>query len=449
MINDKQPDRYQSEANGNWYHHILSELPFGFADGKTYNNFCEIVKKEPDTIAGEYEGNYMSFAELDIKSDIFCNYLLREVKIKQEEKVGFLDLNHLKLPVYIIGALKAGVSYLVINTQLSENDVAQLINMNKISIIVSVKSHIKILNDLQWQCKDFNTYICIDTDDAHHEDELTESVLMNKKLWEYVGKIANDDIEGGGWVNSYTGFHFTRREMDEYMNNIFVKLKPYLSKESKVLEIGCASGISMYKLAPYVNLYYGTDFSKVIIKKNEQNVREMNINNIKLACLSAEEIDMVDESNFDITVMNSVVVCFSGLNYLRKVLKKVISIMKNNGIIFIGDIMDQDSKGELYQSLVDFKQKYPEYKTKTDLSNKLFCSKLYFEDLSIDIPEIDSIHISPKIYTIENELTKYRYDVLIKIDKNPNKKSRNLNKNKQQHGSNILQRYSLSFNTNI
>jgi amino acid adenylation domain-containing protein len=47
----------------------------------------------------------------------------------------------------------------------------------------------------------------------------------------------------------------------------------------------------------------------------------------------------------------------------------------------------------------------------------LFVSRAFFNDLSFEIPELRQIDFSGKIFTIENELTRYRYDVLLQVDK--------------------------------
>lgn len=179
---------------------------------------------------------------------------------------------------------------------------------------------------------------------------------MNTRLWQQVADDAVDDIEAGGWKNSYTGEDLSKEEMDEYSSNIFEKLRPYLNKDVRVLEIGCASGLSMFKIAPLVNMYYGTDLSDSIIEKNRNKVKEEKISNIKLACLQAGEIDKLDDNNFDIVIINSVIQCFHGHNYLRKVITKVVNKLGEKGILFIGDVMDQDLKAELIESLIEFKK---------------------------------------------------------------------------------------------
>jgi SAM-dependent methyltransferase len=111
----------------------------------------------------------------------------------------------------------------------------------------------------------------------------------------------------------------------------------------------------MYRIAPKVGLYYGTDLSDVITRKNKSKVQREGHQNIKLSCLAAHEILQIEEKDFDLIIMNSVIQCFHGHNYLRKVIQKAIDLLKDKGHLFIGDIMDQEKKPALVRELMIFK----------------------------------------------------------------------------------------------
>ena len=121
------------------------------------------------------------------------------------------------------------------------------------------------------------------------------------------------------------------------------------------------------------------------------------------------------EGPFDIIILNSVIHNFSGIHYLRDVIKKAISLVSENGIMFIGDIMNLELKEDLLHSLKAYNVQG--HKTKTDYPAELFVLKAFFKDLEADFSEIKDVVFSDKIYTIENELTKFRYDAMFIIDK--------------------------------
>jgi SAM-dependent methyltransferase len=399
------------------------------------------ARTTPNNIAIQYDEQKLTYRELDEIISELSAYIKTKSDFIENFPVGILLTESFDCSIAMISILKAGYKFIVIDPENDEEQIKRMINNESISVIISSVRFIKTLNNSQWECNRFNCYICIDSDDVHSVDEYEKSKLMNKRLWEYVGNNSIDDITGGGWVNSYTRESFTQKEMEEFSNNILEKIDPYLHKKAKVLEIGCASGLSMFKIAPYVNLYYGTDLSNIIIEKNKQRLINEDIKNIKLQCLPAHEIDKLEVKNFDIVIMNSVIQLFHGLNYLRKVIHKSIDLLGEKGVLFIGDVMDLETKPKLLQSLIEYKQKNNNDNTKTDLSEELYVNRMFFEDLRCERKDIKNVYVSKKHHTIENELTKFRYDTIIEVDKKE-EKSNEIIKHNYQYGLNVMKKIS-------
>ena len=394
-----------------------------YAGDKTLHAlFSDQVEQTPDHMAVvQGEALHISYRQLNERANQITRYLCREKGVKPGEPVGIWMSQLLMRPAVILGILKAGAAYVPLDPSLPEQRLKYMIRDANINIVISEKKYVKQLNRLQWECKFFNCYLSIDSSDIHNEDEVERSELMDVELWRHVGETAVDDITAGGWISSYTGKPFSPKEMDEYGDNILAKLQPLLHPKMKVLEIGCASGISMYRIAPKVAFYYGTDLSPVIIDKNKQRIEKQGHQNIKLKTMAAHEIHQlkIQNNKFHLIIINSVIQCFPGHNYLGKVIKQAIDLLEEKGHLFIGDIMDQEKKQTLVRELNHFKRnnKDKEYTTKTDFSSELFISRGFWEDLGIEFNQIETIEFSNKIYTVENELTKFRYDVLMTINK--------------------------------
>lgn len=284
---------------------------------------------------------------------------------------------------------------------------------HNIKQVISEKQFIQMLNILQWECSSFNTYYILNCENPLLVDDENKNYLMNKKLWQYTVNNAKDQYAGGGWVNSYNRQPFSKVEMDEFSDNVYQKLKPYLNKHTKVLEIGCSSGLTMFKLLPYVGEYHAIDLSSAVLEKDKNIASEFGYNNVYFYNLPADQIDEINENEFDVVIMNSVIQCFHGYNYFRKVLKKCIEKMNTNGIIFLGDVMDLDLKDDLERSLQEYKNKHPEADTKLVAKGEIFYSRGFFEDCMGEFMSINEILFTNKIGTIKNELTKYRYDVIL------------------------------------
>lgn len=238
------------------------------------------------------------------------------------------------------------------------------------------------------------------------------------RIWDYVARNAANEIEAGGWRNSYDGKLFSVEEMREFAENVYIKLKPYLNRIStSVLEIGCASGITMFKIAPYVKSYIGSDMSQVNLDRNLKKIAKDHIDNIRIINCKADEISMFQDEKIDIIIMNSVCQYFGTENYLYDVIEKCVQILNKEGTIYVGDVRDADKRGEFEKSIEDYCTTNEVRSKKRSDSSELFLPRDFWEKLKRNYSAIREISISGKIGSIEKELTKYRYDVLLHVKK--------------------------------
>ncbi len=387
--------------------------------------FLEQAERTPEAealVVGLPSGQVLqklTYGELERKARQVAFYLRFTRGVETEKCVGIWMSPSPDRAVAILGVLMAGAAYVPIDPKLPEERIKYMLDDADIGVVLSQKKYVRGLNRLLWECPSFHSYLCLDSDNILQEEEAEESELMGEELWHHVGETATDEITGGGWLSSYTGKPLSKAEMDEYGDNTLKKLEPLLHEGMRVLEIGAASGITMYRIAPKVALYYGTDLSRVIIDKNRRRVAEEGHQNIKLAALAAHDIDMVEERDFDLVIINSVIQCFHGHNYLRKVIGKAVDLMGDDGYLFIGDVMDLERRDTMLKDLVAFKQAHRDmdYSTKTDFSTELFVSRAFWQDLVAQWEEMESVTFTGKIGTIENELTKFRYDTLFRVRK--------------------------------
>ncbi|MCP5053128.1 MAG: AMP-binding protein, partial [bacterium] len=412
--------------------------------------FAEQVERTPDRVSVVFGEEGLTYRALDHRSGQLADYLRHETGLKLHQPVALLLDRSIDMIISILGVLKGGGAYVPLSPSFPEERTRTMIDDSRAPVLIGTKRYIKTLNRLQWECKTIGTFLCIDSGDVFSEDEMEQSPLMDRKLWEYVGETAADEITGGGWNSSYTGDPIPKEEMDEYGDNVLEKVKPLLHKEMRVLEIGAATGITMYRIAPHVGFYYGTDLSSAIVEKNNRRIREEGHANIKFSRLAAHELHQLEETGFDLVIVNSVIQCFNGHNYFRKVIRKALDLMKPLGYLFFGDIIDQEKKEDLIAGLTRFKQTHRDegYKTKTDWSEELFISREFLEDLAWDHPEIHDMEFSGKIHTIENELTQFRYDALIRIDKEDTRTGGNRPRHRKQHDLRMTDRFdNLGLNT--
>lgn len=374
--------------------------------------YAKQVAAHPEKTALRSDTASLSYLEFDQLSNRIANFLKEEHQVKPQELVGVM-LPH--GPAYvstIFGVLKAGAAYVPIETSFPFQRIKGMINDAGISLLITENDYNEVADHLQWECCGLINYLSIDNDNTFNETTV-DSEKESRDLWDYVAKEAEGDIiKGGGWFNSYSGDPFSSTEMDEFSENVVAKLKDRVGKDSVILEVGSGSGLILRKLAPLVKTYIATDISPVLVSRITEAAEKRGDTNIVARCLTATEVDQLSEFNVDVIIVNSVVQYFSGHGYLRKVLKNCLGLLPENGLLFLGDIMDLDSRDTLIAEHIEYKGLQPEAETKLDFTAELFLSADYFRNL-MHTEAVADVQVSEKIRSIENELTRFRYDVLL------------------------------------
>ena len=386
-------------------------------DASVHELFSQIARAHPDNVAVAMRNRRLTYDELERRSNDVAALLL-ERGIEPETFVCVLIDRSVEMLVSLLGILKAGAAYVPLMSTMPFERLRQIADDARAPWLIAERKHLRIANKLQWEVQSLASVLFIDSDDIDSEVEESGGI-MDRAVWDYIAEEAYDDISGGGWKDSYTGEWLSRDVMDEYGQNIVAKLGPLLHRGSRVLEIGCASGISMFRLAPLVAKYVGTDLSAGIVAWSEGEAQRRGLENIELHALAAHEVDRVGEGGFDVVILNSVIECFPGHNYLRSVLRAAIGLLNPQGYLFLGNLWDADLKPAFVASLLEFRRAHPERaeRMKLDRSDELYVSRAYLEELRHDLPEIESIAYSTMLGTARSELSEFGFDALIRVRK--------------------------------
>ena len=155
--------------------------------------------------------------------------------------------------------------------------------------------------------------------------------------------------------------------------------------------------------------YIGTDISGMTLEKTEVQLIQEGYTNIELLHMDALEIEKLKNNKISIIFMSSVAQYLKNYETFKKFLEIACSVV-DDGIIFIGDVPDLQKK-------LDFIKEVEAANGKMDEA-ALWYSRQFMRSMEEEIPDIQSVEISDKQgWTIANELTKYRYDVLYKVKK--------------------------------
>jgi amino acid adenylation domain-containing protein len=238
-----------------------------------------------------------------------------------------------------------------------------------------------------------------------------------------------DAVEPGfniaGWMSSYDHRPIPAAQMREWVDRTCERILEHQPR--RVLEIGCGTGLLLFRIAPHVESFTGVDFSATAIEAVRQDPAYAALTNVTLAQGRADELRDFPTGGFDTVVINSVAQYFPSAEYLVQVLESAVRIVAPGGAIFLGDLRALPLL-ETFHTSVALEQA-PETMDLGDLrarvqqrlwqETELVVDPAMFESLRLHLPRITSAEILVKRGRAVNELTKYRYDVVLHVDGAP------------------------------
>lgn len=131
------------------------------------------------------------------------------------------------------------------------------------------------------------------------------------------------------WAESYISSESV--ECREFIINEISRHLPF----DNILEIGCASGPNLYKLAkkyPEIK-FYGIDISKKAIKVGKDIFKKENINNVFFNVSKAESLKDFEDKSIDLVFTDAVLI-YIGPDKIKSVIKEMIRVAKRKILLF-------------------------------------------------------------------------------------------------------------------
>jgi aminoglycoside N3'-acetyltransferase/SAM-dependent methyltransferase len=191
------------------------------------------------------------------------------------------------------------------------------------------------------------------------------------------------------------------------------------------LEIGCGTGLLLFRIASRCTRYWGTDFSEVVLRCLQQQLvmSEQELPQVTLLQRWADDFTGVEAEAFDTVILNSVVQYFPGIDYLLHVLEGAMHAVAPGGYIFVGDVRSLPlleafyASAHCYQappslSRVELRQRVHQAMAQ---EKELVIEPAFFTALRQRFPQIRHVDIRLKRGRYHNELTKFRYDVILQV----------------------------------
>ncbi|NCS55469.1 MAG: amino acid adenylation domain-containing protein [Microcystis aeruginosa G11-04] len=228
-----------------------------------------------------------------------------------------------------------------------------------------------------------------------------------------------------GWNSSYTGQAIPAAEMQEWVDQTVSRILGNQPPQ-RVLEIGCGSGLLLFRVAKHCQEYWGADYSSATINNLEHlcSTIEGLEGKVKLLHRTADDFTGIPQATFDRVVINSVVQYFPSVDYLLQVIAGAVKTIADQGQIFLGDIRSlpllepyhaavQLARAEANKPLEQW-QKQVNQSVATE--EELLIEPQFFIALKQRFPRISWVEIAPKRGQAQNELTQFRYDVTLYLD---------------------------------
>ncbi|KYC42605.1 non-ribosomal peptide synthetase [Scytonema hofmannii PCC 7110] len=224
-----------------------------------------------------------------------------------------------------------------------------------------------------------------------------------------------------GWNSSYTNQPIPAEQMYEWVDN---QVEQILALQPKrVLEIGCGTGLILFRIAPHCTKYWGTDFSPVSLNYIQQQLQKQEMPQVTLYQQMATDFDKVETAAFDAVILNSVVQYFPTIDYLIRVLEGAVESTAPGGFIFIGDVRSLPllqafhASVQLYQAEPSLTRFELQQRVQMQIfqETELVIDPAFFTAIKQRFPQINHVQIQLMRGKHHNELTAFRYNVILHI----------------------------------
>ncbi|ATL25927.1 non-ribosomal peptide synthetase [Streptomyces formicae] len=230
-----------------------------------------------------------------------------------------------------------------------------------------------------------------------------------------------------GWLSGYDGSPIPLDQLRQWRDETLRGIRTL--RPRSVLELGVGSGLLLAHLAPEVDSYWGLDLSPRAVERLGRHVAERPAlaDRVVLRCQGADDDTGVPPGRFDVVVLNSVAQYFPGGAYLLRVLECAARALAPGGSVFLGDVRHLGLM-ECFHAAAAARRSGavpggPAHRQATERSlageQELLVDPEFFHALTAAPGPFTSCDVRLKRGAHHNELTRYRYDVVLRTGPAP------------------------------
>jgi amino acid adenylation domain-containing protein len=229
-----------------------------------------------------------------------------------------------------------------------------------------------------------------------------------------------------GWDSSYTGLPIPATEMREQVDATVARIAALAP--TRVLEIGCGTGLLLHQIAGGCARYVATDFSKPALDVIRARLAASPLPQVELVHATADDFRALAGETFDCVVINSVLQYFPSAAYLVRVLEQAVrAVTPSSGHIFVGDVrllsllepFHLSVERALAAPTLSLSELQSRHRARMRNETELALSPMFFAALQQHMPEIRAAFTQLKRGRYLNELSRFRYDAVLQVGGEP------------------------------
>lgn len=225
-----------------------------------------------------------------------------------------------------------------------------------------------------------------------------------------------------GWNSSVSGLPFSAQEMHIWLDDTIATIRSLHPR--RVLEIGCGTGLLLFRIAPLCERYHGTDISRTSLAYVQQQLGrpQFALPQVSLSLRPADDLSGFEPGSFDTILLNSVVQYFPDVDYFLRVLDGALSLLAPGGHLFLGDVRSLPLL-EVFHTEVALEQAPPalsreqlrkQIQQALREEDELALDPALFTRLAQTHARVSQARVMPKHGRYTNELSQFRYQVVIR-----------------------------------
>ncbi len=276
-------------------------------------------------------------------------------------------------------------------------------------------------------------YVAADPDLALSEELRRELAARQVAEWRELfdghiygdpGQLADPLFNTMGWLSNYDGKPIPLPEMHVWADGI---TQPVIARRPRrVLEIGCGSGMLMFRIAPHCEAYVGTDVSNVSLQYARKCIAENaeRFRHITLEQRPAEDFTGLEAGTFDAVILSSVVQYFPSLDYLLHVLENAVRMLRPGGAVFACDVRSLSLLEAFHASVERFKAEpglsarelVRRVERELAQETELFLDPALFSALRERFNRVTHTEVRIQPGRATNELQKFRFNAVLEVE---------------------------------